>query len=374
MRYIPALILLLGAVPAAAQPVAGFDPQPPVIETVRDNPGDGGGAILLSWRPGETTGLTGYEVLRQAESDTWTGLAFLGPLADDYRDDEATDGVRYRYRVRAQYPQGDVESGPSGRVTSSPQWFDPRTFAAVIGTVVFSFLILFATMRARQGRKAFIRRIAGLDAVEEALGRATEMGRPILYVPGLSVVDDVATIAAINILGEVAKKTAKFGTPLSVPTADPIVYTVAREMVKEAYTTVGRPDAFDPGSVYFLTNEQFAYAAGVSGVMVRDKPATNFFIGMFWAESLILAETGATTGAIQIAGTDALAQLPFFITACDYTLIGEELYAASAYLSREPLLLGAVKGQDYSKFIIAAAMIVGTVLALAFGLPVTDLF
>jgi hypothetical protein len=104
--------------------------------------------------------------------------------------------------------------------------------------------------------------------------------------------------------------------------------------------------------------------------MAREKPATNFLIGMFYAESLILAETGAMTGAVQIAGTDAVAQLPFFITACDYTLIGEELYAASAYLSREPLLLGAIKGQDYSKVIIVALILLGTLLALTTSVPV----
>ena len=79
---------------------------------------------------------------------------------------------------------------------------------------------------------------------------------------------------------------------------------------------------------------------GLDGIMVRERPATVFLLGMFYAESLILAETANSVGAIQIAGTDASSQLPFFIAACDYTLIGEELYAASAYMSREPLLLG----------------------------------
>jgi hypothetical protein len=89
---------------------------------------------------------------------------------------------------------------------------------------------------------------------------------------------------------------------------------------------------------------------------------------MFWAESLIMAETGASTGAIQIAGTDALAQLPFFITACDYTLIGEELYAASAYLSREPLLLGTLKSQDYGKLVFMLVMVIFTILSLVFDI------
>ena len=86
-------------------------------------------------------------------------------------------------------------------------------------------------------------------------------------------------------------------------------------------------------------------------------------MGGFYAEALLFAETGSTTGAIQIAGTDSYTQLPFFITTCDYTLMGEELYAASAYLSREPRLLGSLKGQDVGKAIFLAVLIAGVVLA-----------
>jgi len=210
----------------------------------------------------------------------------------------------------------------------------------------------------------YLRPIAGIEAIDEAIGRATEMGKPILYVPGLSTISDVATIASITILGRVAKKVAEYGTPLLVPNRDPIVYTIAEETVKQGYMEAGRPDAFDKDSVFFLTQSQFAFVAGVNGIMMREKPATNFYLGMFWAESLILAETGSLSGAIQIAGTDAVTQLPFFITTCDYTLIGEELYAASAYLGREPKQLGSIKGQDACKGIIMAIITLGLLLSL----------
>ena len=78
---------------------------------------------------------------------------------------------------------------------------------------------------------------------------------------------------------------------------------------------------------------------------------------------MLLAETGSTTGAIQIAGTDSYTQLPFFVTTCDYTLMGEELYAASAYLSREPRLLGSLKGQDLGKGILIGVLVGGALLA-----------
>jgi hypothetical protein len=86
-----------------------------------------------------------------------------------------------------------------------------------------------------------------------------------------------------------------------------------------------------------------------------------------------MAETGNATGAIQIAGTDSDSQLPFFICACDYTLIGEELYAGSVYLSREPLLLGALKGQDAAKAVILLLLIGGAILQLV-GVNVQPIF
>ncbi|MGQ9707953.1 MAG: DUF6754 domain-containing protein [bacterium] len=344
---------------------------PPTDVTARDVPNDDGGKIFVTWRCSSEPEIIGFRILRQEQGkDEWDTLAFVGRLTSRYTDDDAKNRVNYRYQIIAYSETAAVASDPSAFTFCLPQWFDKTTLPALVGTIVLSLIFVYFINRAKKDSHLFIRRIAGLDAVEEALGRATEMGRATLYVPGLSSMADVATIASLNILSEVAKKTAQFGTPLIVPTSDPIVYTVAREVVKESYTTAGRPDAFHQDIVFFVTDQQFAFAAAVDGIMTREQPATNFLIGMFWAESLILAETGAATGAIQIAGTDAIAQLPFFITACDYTLLGEELYAASAYISREPLLLGAIKGQDYSKALITIIILIFTILALGFNLPV----
>ena len=115
-----------------------------------------------------------------------------------------------------------------------------------------------------------------------------------------------------------------------------LVMVTARETVQEAFLAAGRPDAYNEDLIYYVTDEQFGYVAYLSGMMVREKPAACIYMGCFYAESLILAETGNSIGAIQVAGTAMPAQLPFFVAACDYTLIGEEFYAASAYLSESP--------------------------------------
>ncbi len=241
-------------------------------------------------------------------------------------------------------------------------WFDKSKIPMLIASIVFGLLVAFMIRKAKLGHDLFIRPIAGIQEIDNAIGRATEMGKPILYCPGLGGLSDVATIASLGILGQVAKKTAEYDTKLIVPCYDFIMMPVAQEIVREAHYEAGRPDSYDKNNVFYLTNVQFAYVAGVNGIMIRENCATNFYMGMFYAEALLMTETGNTIGSIQIAGTDAVTQIPFFITTCDYTLIGEELYAASAYLVKEPMMLGTLKAQDYFKFLILFFVILGTVL------------
>ncbi|MDO9578657.1 MAG: hypothetical protein Q7J16_12305, partial [Candidatus Cloacimonadales bacterium] len=242
-------------------------------------------------------------------------------------------------------------------------WFSRRMLPTLIASLLFGCMVFIMINKAKKGHDLYVRPIAGIQEIDNAIGRATEMGKPILFVPGTSSIGDVATLAGLAILSKVAKKAAEYDTKILVPCKDYLVLPIAQEIVKEAHYEAGRPDTFDKGSVFFITEAQFAFVAGVNGIMIREKTATNFYMGMFWAEALLLTETGSSTGAIQIAGTDAVTQIPFFITTCDYTLIGEELYAASAYMAREPKQLGTLKAVDYLKLLILVFIIGGTILS-----------
>jgi hypothetical protein len=333
---------------------------------VQDVPNDAGGSLMISWQPSmDAAQCSAYELQRSEDGISFETIGMVPVGTTNYMDRRATSGVAYQYRVVAIGHDGaTAESVISDPCASRGQWFHAGKLNILIGFIIYAIILLYFIYQTRMGKQMYIRPIAGLEALDEAVGRATEMGKPILYVPGLSTIADIATIASLNILSRVAKKTAEYNTTLLVPNRDPVVFTVAQEIVKQAYTDAGRPDAYKPDNVYFITGNQFAYVGAVCGTMVREKPATNLFLGYFWAESLLLAETGSSTGAIQIAGTDSVFQLPFFITACDYTLIGEELYAASAYLSRDPLLLSTLKGQDWGKMLILAILIIASVLIL----------
>lgn len=345
---------------------------PPTGLQGRDVPNDRGEKIVLTWQPGAEvndtqSGVTGYAIERAKSAQGPFHSVGLVPLGDvEFTDqDTLVDGTGYYYRIRLANLSGPVgePTAVAGPVFSQGQWFDRTKAPTLLLTFLFSLAVVVLISLARRGRSFYVRPIPGLSAVDEAIGRATEMGRPILFVCGLGSAGDVATLAAFTLLGRVARKTAEYQTRALVPCYDPIVMTVCQEIVKSSYLDAGRPELYRQDDIYFVTQDQFPYTAAVNGVMLREKPATNFYIGKFYAESLVLAETGNVAGSIQIAGTDEITQIPFFVATCDYTLIGEELYASSAYLSQEPPLLGTLKAQDFGKAAAAFIMLGGAILA-----------
>jgi hypothetical protein len=243
-----------------------------------------------------------------------------------------------------------------------PEWFNKDMLITLFGSILLVLLLIYAIYITRR-KEVYIRPIAGLQEIDNAVGRATEMGRPVMFVPGWGTLGDVCTIASLMILSKVAKKTAEYDIRLISPQCDYMVLPLAQEIIQTSYSEVGRPDSYNQNDIFFISYDQFPFCAGVNGITVRERVATIFYMGFFNAEALLLTETGNQAGAIQIAATDAVTQIPFFITTCDYTLIGEEFYAASAYLSRNHELVSMLKAQDYFKLVIVFMVILGAILS-----------
>lgn len=325
-----------------------------------DSPWDDGRAIDLSWELSPM--VRQVTISRMVSEGMWLPVHSSDEPSGSYTDTGLEANTEYDYRLVASFIDDSLVLQASA--TPLEQWFYMGKLGFLLLLALVCFAILYYIRAARRGREFFIRRIAGLDSMEEAIGRATEKGKPILYVPGISDLDDIQTIASLTILSHLAERSAEYNTEIIVPCRFSMVLSAAREVVKEAYMKAGKPDAYKSDNVFYLTDDQFGFVAGIDGIMLREQPAANFFMGSFYAESLILAETGFSTGAIQTAGTAQAHQLPFFVVTCDYTLIGEELFAASAYLSSDPQQLGSLRGHDFGKVLVIFLIIVGVILEI----------
>jgi len=355
-------LLVMGVASSGAE-----SPRPPEDVHVEDVPNDDGTALKLTWSlslddvpDADPTRVVGYRLQRSMGDAEWETVTNLPPGSKEFVDPNCRPGTMYRYSLATMGPADALsEVVLLEPITPVIAWFNGDKQKLCLVTLLVCGGLIISTELARRGKPVYIRPIAGLKAIEEAVGRATEMGRPMLYVPGLMDLNEIQNVVGVTVLSHVAEIAAKYDMQIDVPANRSLVMTAAQEAVQAGCLAAGRQDVYDPNRIYYVTDEQFGFVAHVCGRMLREKPAACFYIGQFFAESLLLSETGNSIGAIQIAGTAEAAQMPFFVAACDYALIGEEMFAASAYLSREPEELGMLRGQDVAKLMAGVAIVLG---------------
>jgi hypothetical protein len=233
--------------------------------------------------------------------------------------------------------------------------------------VVSSLLIYYNIYKARKGKPREIRKIPALTGLEEIVKRAAEMGRPIQVTTGMGEIQGAygaQTVAGLAVLSHVARMCAENDVRLIVPVIRASNLPATEAAVQLGYEMAGKPEEYAPSKqVVFLSDDQFAWAAGMLGILERERCAGQVLVGLFMAETLLLLEAGVRAGAMQVGGTAFIANIPFFVTSCDYTLITEEIFAASAYLSGDPGQVGSIGGQDMIRLLLLMIMVVGIVAA-----------
>jgi hypothetical protein len=244
-----------------------------------------------------------------------------------------------------------------------------RIFGLVCLLVIMG-AVAYYIKQSQGGKVPKLRRIPGIDAIDEAIGRAVEMGRPVYCSHGIADLRGATTgpqtLAGLSVLNYVAKRCIEVGADLTVPVRQPEVWPIAADIVETEFKLAGKGDEFNQDKIVFLSNNQFSFSSSYMGMMMRERPGANIMVGAYWAESLQLAETGARIGAMQIAGTAQTSQIPFFLVTTDYCLIGEEIYSAGAYLGNDAELIGSLAGQDIGRILAVVLGLLGA-LVTTFG-------
>ena len=259
-------------------------------------------------------------------------------------------------------------------------WIVQDTKFVALLLLIASFALFYAYMRlAKGGMKIKVRTFPAVAAIPEAIGRAAEMGKPVYYSTGMgqgtlnNQGNGPQTLAGISILGYTTRLCAKSGVKLTYFTMIADSLPLVEETMRTAYMAEGKPEEFDSTTMINFQNEQSPYLTASLGWIQREKPASSILLGGFYYESVCIAEAGNTIGAMQIGGTANTHQLPFLVATCDYTLIMEELYAASAEISGDSDVLGSLKGEDILKFFVLILLGVGVLLAFASNKSLVDL-
>lgn len=235
--------------------------------------------------------------------------------------------------------------------------------ADFIFLAVFVILVALYIYRARGGMKLSIRRLQAIDAIEELVGRSTEMGRPILFVADgrLDTNEAPQVIASFTILDYLAHLTAKVGARLLVSIPKALHIPLVTSIVEDAYRAEGKIDEFDEKNLRFF-GQDYANTMPTMGMISREKPASFIILGAWQNPALTLLESSVREGCLSIGGTANTHQLPWMVLTASYTLISEELFVAGAYLSDDPVAISTVGAGDLGRYICIGMIAIGIVL------------
>ena len=241
-------------------------------------------------------------------------------------------------------------------------------------TIIIFAIILYQLVVEGERKKSVkrIRLLPPVEAIPEAVGRSVEMGRPMHFNPGnarLNTTYGPATLAALSVLQYIARLAVRDGARLIVTCQQADAYPLEYEIMREAYVSAGQPEMFREDDVRY-----YSQIKAVAGMMQREHVAANFIMGKFDHESLVLAEAGSQAGAVNIGGVAKISQVPFMLACCDYCLLGEEMFAASAYITKDSVQTNIIAGQDYIKFVLIGLSILGTLLSTAGIMTLTRIF
>jgi hypothetical protein len=231
--------------------------------------------------------------------------------------------------------------------------------------LLFFILVTICIDRVKAGQLISLRSVPAFAALQELMDRAVESGRSLhvsLGVKGIVGKDTATTLAGLTTLEHVADRGAVGDVPPIVTVADPTLLPLAQDVLRRAYARRGRAERYDLGRVRLVAPEPTVYATGVMDVLEHEELAGNVMVGAFGDEYLLMGETAARKGLSQIAGAADPQTLPFIFTTSDETLVGEEIYAASAYLYSLPEHIGILLAQDWMRALIALIILIGVIL------------
>ena len=359
------------AQPAPEEQIDSPELSPPVEVKAIDAPNDGlnkagKGSIKVSWsQPDDTEGITGYEIWRQGDGD-FKKLKKVSAKTQVFTDKTALGGQSYVYQIASVGADGisPARSESSKLVSAKGNWFHLDKRYVLITLIIFSIITLYYMDLGMSGKDMFIRRLPALDRIEEVVGRAAEMGRPAMFVAGNDTPDSGSTMAAFAVFESVANYSVVTQTEVVVPVQVPLVDVVLRSSLRNIFTLAGRPDLFNEDEVSYEVDNQPAYIGIIGDSMEKHSPASIFYFGDFTYESMVYAEMGNNIGAVQVAGCENPKQTAFFIVGCDYCLIGEELFAAGAYLKRDVIQMATLLAQDRIKILAFLIMLLGIGIAI----------
>jgi hypothetical protein len=246
------------------------------------------------------------------------------------------------------------------------------TVLALLIAILAGAVLFLLTRRIQAGQQVGLRPVRGFQSLTGQVGRAVESGRRVHFSLGRAALNSAASptsLAALAALDYLARDGCASDVPPIVTVGDGTLLPAAQDQLRGAYSRAGRAGDFSNTMAEFVAPESspMSYAAGVSYTVQHSNVGSNLLMGHFGPEIGVILEAAGRENTDQIVGSDDPTALAVGAAMSDDLLIGEELFAAGAYLTGSPSQIASLQLQDILRLIVVTAVFLFALINLLLG-------
>jgi len=230
---------------------------------------------------------------------------------------------------------------------------------------LFCLLLVVFNGRAKRGHRFPVRAISAYKSIHQLVSRSLESGQPIHVGMGSGRVGTEAmpeALMGLTVFDYVARHAAAYDQAVLGTTADGTILSAAQGVLQRAREEAGFAERYAGKELRFYGPDPLVYAAGTAGAITRDQHLANILVGRFGHEGLWIGEAAQGQDMVQLGGAVSPSAIALMQATLDECVIGEEVFAAGAYLHRRSHL-GSLATQDTMRILAILAIIASVVMA-----------
>jgi hypothetical protein len=238
-----------------------------------------------------------------------------------------------------------------------------------LGLIFIGLIAVILIVLSLMGRRAqrSLREIPALTSLYRAIGLSVEDGSRLhvsLGFGGLLTPRGGSALAALSALRHIAERTSVGDRPPVATSGDPTIALLSQDTLQTGYAAAGAEELYVPTTGRLTGASQFSFAAGALPVISNENVSANVMLGHFGAEAGLLTDAAERNNIVTIGASDSLSAQSILFAASQQPLIGEELYAVSAYLSNDPVHTASLTVQDILRWLLILFLLGGAILKL----------
>lgn len=242
-----------------------------------------------------------------------------------------------------------------------------QVISLLVVVITLSMIMVGGVVTRRLRRRGLplpaLRVIPAYESVPKIVGYAAEANQPVHMAfgsAGIGGPSTVLTLASAELFYQITAQ-AVIGDTLPVLTSsDASTLPIAQDTLRRALKARGRIDRFDYTAARWYPSgaRSLTYAAAISALVPADDVSTSVFAGSHGIELALMAEANRRHNRSVIALSDQLEGQAVAFAYSNEILIGEEVFAAGAYLGRETGQIAQIITLDSLRAVLVIALIV----------------